>query len=172
MAEAKPLTAQHTEYEKGKLETPRDGGHPPPTATEHKQECRTSRPAVRELGARVPIRTVSVRRTGQGRANRCEVCLDRPCTADIVGTQYTACRQRDGLQGQRERRSPDRRTCTETAQCAQGLLRPDHGADRLGVVVDWTGAAAKAHPRRRGIAAKSRKRRLRRSQRKDRTMSK
>ena len=38
MAEAKPLTAQRTEYEKGKLETPRDGGGPPPTATEHKEE--------------------------------------------------------------------------------------------------------------------------------------
>ena len=158
---------------RGNWKTPRDGGPPPPTATEHKQEtAHIETCGHRARRGRVLIRTVSVSGPRQYRGNRCEVCLDRPCTADIVGSQYTACRQRDGLQGQRERRSPDRRTCTETAQCAQGLLRPDHGADRSGVVVDPIGSAAKAHPRRRGIAAKSRKRRLRRGQRKDRTMSK
>ena len=159
MAEGKPLTAQHTEYEKGELENTARRRAPAPTATEHVGDERNL------------IRTVSVRRTGQGRVNRCEVCLDRTCTADIVGSQCTAYRQRDGLHGQRGRRSPHRRTHTETAGRARGGLRPDHGADRSDLVVDPIGSAAKAHPQRRGIAAKSRKRRLRRGQRKDRTMS-
>ena len=40
MAEAKPLTAQHSTQNtrRRNWKTPRDGGPPPPTATEHKQE--------------------------------------------------------------------------------------------------------------------------------------
>ena len=146
----------------------------PPERPSTSRKRRTSRPALTEhVGdERNLIRTVSVRRTGQGRANRYAVYLDRQCTADIVGSECTAYRQRDGLHGQRGRRSPHRRTHTETAGRARGGLCPGRGADRLGVVVDPIGSAAKAHPPRRGIAAKSRKRRLRRGQRKDRTMSK
>ena len=173
MAEAKPLTAQHTEYEKGELENTARRRAPAPTATEHKQET----PHIETCGhrarrGRVLIRTVSVRRTGQGRANRCEVCLDRPGKADIVGTQCTAYRQRDGLHRQRERRSPQRTTHTETAGRTPRGLRPGGGADRTGLVVDPIGGTAKANPRRRGVAGRSRRRRERRGQRKDRTMSK
>ena len=61
-----------------------------------------------------------------------------------------------------------RRTCTETAGCARGGLRPD----RAGLVVDPIGAAARADSRRRGGAGRRRRWHGRRGQRKDRTMSK
>ena len=146
----------------------------PPTPEQRpstRRKHRTSRPSVREVGARVLMRTVSVSGAGQGRANRCAVYLDRPCTADIVGSQCTAYRQRDGLHGQRGRRSPHRRTHTETAVRARGGLRPGRGADRLGVVVDWTEAAAKAGPQCKDVAGSSRGCLQLRGQRKDRAMS-
>ena len=176
MAEAKPLTAQRTEYEKGKLETPRDGGAPaPPTATEHKEETphiETFGQGARRGTSGTSCALYRSAVTGQGRANRCAVYLDRPCTADIVGSQCTAYRQRDGLHGQRGRRSPPhRRTHTETAGGARGGLCRGRGADRLGVVVDWTGAAAKAGPQCKDVAGSSRGCLQLRGQRKDRAMS-
>ena len=45
MAGTKPLTAQHTEYEKGKLETPRDGGPPAP----HSDRAQAGNAAHRDL---------------------------------------------------------------------------------------------------------------------------
>ena len=128
-------------------------GPRPPQRPSTSRKRRTSRPALTEhVGdERNLIRTVSVRRTGQGRANRYAVYLDRQCTADIVGSECTAYRQRDGLHGQRGRRSPHRRTHTETAGRARGGLRPGRGADRLarGGGLDWVGcegaSAAQGH---------------------------
>ena len=103
MAEAKPLTAQHTEYEKEELEnTARRRAPAPPQRLSTSRKRRTSRPAVRELGARVLMRTVSVTGPRQYPRNWRKLSLDWPCTADIVGSQCTAYRQRDGLHGQRE----------------------------------------------------------------------